>query len=491
MSEANVLKSDQLTYQVKEVRKPNYVFSKVLPLNTNALSISTSAQETLIEIPAITMNPAKSHLQFDIEVPATSIGRAHYMHLNTPGISQLQLYSRGGIYLCNFNSNFEIVYNMQQSFSKVSEVISNDVMQRQILNDGIILSSFSCRIPSTADLTGAGAGDITFTADTNYIEQAHVETAITTANTAPTERAIVARWDIDFSRIRGTIFALDKSVNFNETLILRIMWGPSNLFGYDAKTTASKLTDTVTGFQNAVPAATSITVSNIQLLLACDRNQEVSNMLLAKINSPSGFSFPIDYSHIYRYSQTLNTSLHNENTSTRLSSFHGRALKRILYSIYNTDGFAGAWHYERSNLSIGNSTAGFVRPTQGKKLLSYYTLLNNQRLQEYNIDCNASVDSALTNRNLSSDDFMLNRKYFKERVVQNNNQYQDKWMHVQDFTNQEDDKIDDLLAGTDLSSEIKFDFYGSCPITATEQIHTLVAVCTKLVRITSQGLTCQ
>ena len=96
--------SNQLDYKKETFIHPTYKLNKILPQSgSQTVTINTGGNDTIFEIPASkAFNLARSLLCFNI-APLTA-GAYYYAYKDvfTP-IRQLQLYTRGGIYLCDLN----------------------------------------------------------------------------------------------------------------------------------------------------------------------------------------------------------------------------------------------------------------------------------------------------------------------------------------------------------------------------------------------------
>ena len=102
----NVLISPALDYKQMSVSRPTYRFSRLLP-NTGSSSLtvtSAGGQEILIEIPAgKAFNLSESRLLYSITNIATAGAAISYWYRADilPFVSQIQLYTRSGQYLCD------------------------------------------------------------------------------------------------------------------------------------------------------------------------------------------------------------------------------------------------------------------------------------------------------------------------------------------------------------------------------------------------------
>ncbi len=98
--------SNELDYKILQSSHPTDSKSKILPLSgSQSVTITPSGgQETLFELPTKAFNLSESSLYFNIATPAAANTRFNFMTEDTLApVQQLQLYTRGGRYLCDLN----------------------------------------------------------------------------------------------------------------------------------------------------------------------------------------------------------------------------------------------------------------------------------------------------------------------------------------------------------------------------------------------------
>ena len=109
-------------------------------------------------------------------------------------------------------------------------------------------------------------------------------------------------------------------------------------------------------------------------------------------------------------------------------------------------------------------------------ITTFYTLLDNQRLQEMNLDCS------------KGDDWMLLQEKLRGSVIQSSNMYNYNWFWVDDFSQSKRlyDKNYNEEVGLDLSVERKYDVY----LTTTGALNNYAyATFLKILSITPAGIT--
>ena len=115
-------------------------------------------------------------------------------------------------------------------------------------------------------------------------------------------------------------------IYFGEIIILRLVWSPSTKIAYSNVSAANNnLNDAPTAM------AASVSITNLALYLATEKNQEIVNQLRSQIAS-SGFTLLIPY--VYTYKNSFATG-QSQNVSLRFNRGHGMQLIKIYHAIFN------------------------------------------------------------------------------------------------------------------------------------------------------------
>src|SRR6185437_5360232 len=111
----------QLDYKMRNYAGPKYKYSRIVPLSGSQqvdLPV-TSTAEVLMEIPTNVINLAQSFLYADIAIAPQGATNHIWWHTDgCPIISEVDLYTRSGIYLCqlpNFQNYMKIVRKLHTS----------------------------------------------------------------------------------------------------------------------------------------------------------------------------------------------------------------------------------------------------------------------------------------------------------------------------------------------------------------------------------------
>ena len=418
------------------------------------MTITTSGgQESLIEIPSNTFNFAKSKLRFTTQPEAKSAEalNVHWQYLQTLPIRQLQIYRRTGTYLCDINNLENYVNMVVPCNTDLQDFLSNDVMKD---NDGMG-NSFRRSNGALSD-NAFGTMAIRYDADASNASVSYTEPSYcqvgSAVNTADTP---ILNYEISGDMLKDTLCSLDKSIYFGEVLVMRIVWAPSTKMLWESKSVTNPAS-------TPVIESKGISLSNLAFYLAVEQNKEVAQSLRAKVMSGEGMSMVIPYVHAFKQNLTSTS----QNVSLRFNRGHGERLVRVYHSLYHNT--------ESANTAFNNSNVADAKITE------FYTVLDNERLQNFNIDTSAH------------DDWMIARPLVEGSVLQSNNQYKYKFVWIDDFTACTPIRECDLFGsriGLDLNVEKKWDFNA---ITANAgHNHYSFGICQRRLSITKDGITCQ
>lgn len=432
--------SHELDYKPVEYSCPNYRFSKILPLSgSQTVTLgAASTQETILEIPTKAFNLANSVLSWDRTIALVG-GRSIWTPEDTCGeILQIQFYSRSALNLVDLNycNNYlKVVGKKEKSFHSF---MTNDVTDPLYRSDDLKVANYT----PTANLGSVASG-----ASVNYNECKYLSsTALGAAQTA-------RRMRLRLGDLYNTLFSVDKDLLFPEVMILRIVWSSSKI-GW---TSLSQTDPSATPLD--LPAGA--TLNNVALYLATESRPEIERGLQAKV--ASGMEVLIPYVSTYK----LNLAGTSQTVSIRLNRANGLFCRKIIHAVFNNAENVNTM-YDHTNLDAAVAT------TAGK-VQSYYTAIDNQRIQNY--DLSTSI--------LVQDDYMYHKKQLEGSCILNQQMYQLNWFNCDDMLGSEsvaDGKLSpNLIGGLDLTIDRKWDFVGQSMINANYNHYTFVVLTRKLV----------
>ena len=258
---------DTINYAQAVSRISKYKHSKILPISGGpggAVTISLASQTTSFEIPIQTFNLAESYLSFNMTLPANCNA-----FRNILPFERIELYSRGGVYLCDITNAAQWSVSTLSHNKKVGDFLAskNDIL-----------------IPTDSK--------------NSAVKLLH-----------PVADGVI-NYQISGKELEDTIFALDKSIFCAEVLNLRVTWMPRDGYGY------------LTG---PLVLASDINVTGFSLNLAVEQNASVDAELKAQVMS-SGMSLLFPSSFMFRNNQGAVAA---HSISIRLGRGNGVSLERI------------------------------------------------------------------------------------------------------------------------------------------------------------------
>jgi hypothetical protein len=222
----------------------------------------------------LSLNLSRSILSFTATPQAAGNGsRYNYIHSSGfPCLERIQLYTRGGLFLCDLGSLAQYMYIVTKRSTKKEDgnswdSISGyvDVFQPRTTLDALTLGAAATAAPY---LNIFSSTDNAATISDNFYD--FIPGGSNTATP-------VIMYQIPLSRILNTISSIDKNQFFNDTVMIRLTWNPSNKVGF----WATSQTDPTAG---VAPMVNSITITNLFLYAAIELNQEIYHEVIQHTN---------------------------------------------------------------------------------------------------------------------------------------------------------------------------------------------------------------
>jgi len=426
-----------------QISNESYSYKQIIPHNgVQTVTITTSGgQETIFRIPVDVFNLSKTDLRFTVTGVALLANSNWFINDCLTPIRYMQLYTANSVYLADLSE----VANMTKVLWKVEipfdEYITYDRFFNNTGNGRYLRASNSIANSTSSTALAPYARRYNGTAaDVNYLEPKYLEPGTIAANEP------IFNITIPLGMMKDTIFELDKDLYLGEVLYLKLIWNSSTRIAFNS----TDITDPTAG--RAILGA-NINISNLALYLAMEKNPEINNEIRAKVYA-GGFKILIPYV----YTSKTNLTGSSQTVTQRYNRTHGIRLKKIFHSVFN--------NIETSYTSYDNSNVtGFV------KTQVFYTAINDQRLQNYNLVT------------ASNDDYVLMKEFLNRSVIQSSDMYNYNWVWLENFSNRHN-----LESGLDLSISQKWDFYGITMTNATYNHYTF-AITQKMLTISSSGIT--
>lgn len=442
-----------------------YKMAKLLPiLGSRDVIIPTnsSTDSTFVLSPGTVFNLSKSSLSFTFTPIAGGVGDFNCVIADViPTIQQLQLYTRGGIYLADIRyfDNYskaclkkEMKLNDFLTKSVITPYIDSALDTDKLRDDNVLYRCNSIvgelRIDNNCIYGEIGTDICGDVASVNYTEPQYI-TAGNTNNASP-----VINYLIELKDIFNSIFSCDTNLAFDDEIYLRIVWNSPSKYIFNSTNPNNLVDANVEQY-----AGTSITISNLNLYLAMEANQSVVKSVISKKNN-GGLSLIIPY--LYSYKTPLIGS--SQKVSFSLSKEHGKTLCKV-------------FHLVASPIESAISTYDTYN-VGGYRLSSFFTSIDGNRLQEINVDCTRLQD------------WLLMKDKLKGSVIQSSRMYQMNWFWEDDFSQ---GKLYHELCGLDLSTSKMWDIQMVIPDTlnaaaASKRNNYTFAVVQKILKIKSNSI---
>ena len=285
----------------------------------------------------------------------------------------------------------------------------------------------------------------------NYAEQRHLFQSVIGVFNAAVPPVATSGWmtlsyQLSLSNLIHTIAELDQDLYFGENLILSLTFAPCQKFHW---------TSQVNNQPQTLPLAPTITdtVSNLSLYLSVETNQEVSQALISKVQSPEGFSINVPFVYSQKYASTGGSS---SSIFQRFNRGHGSRILRFYYGLFNNS--------ETTNATLDHSNVGCG------KITSYYSTMNNMRCQEFPVDCNASLE------------WLVNNGDIDHCSILSINQYKYQFCHMENYSGQRPCECNDtIITGLSLDQEKTYGVYVTTVASAFN--HWLFSIIQRQLRI--------
>lgn len=435
-----------IDYDKQELQNSSYTLTKLVNLSGNTTQ-SVGAQsptDITYEIPPNCVNLARGYLTAKVKVGAQDSTYYAWVHKVIP-FSSVSLSTRGGAYL----------YQVMDRLSDFSRIQQGEATDDNLLHGDDEEPLCIAKQAGKALIGGKGsAGSV----GAPYFEQQYLQVGGLNADYT---------FDIKIPlKHLGGIFAVNKSILYREPLVLRIQLCKGADFVYRGTSN----TNPDTGADDMFSTST-IEFSDLGLYIPVERNSAIVQSLNMATSSESGFSILFPYYSVYNNVRSGSS----QATTIRANSNQGQSIRSIKTCIFSTKD-NHARRYDRWIREGGNPVN-----TQGNKCNTYRTLLNGQRLQEYDIDASKGQD------------WVENKDNLKNGIYWNKNVYQLNWSHTDNFSNQADTESDmktrdtQVFAGISTrGGEVRHDFYLECDNQSNRIVSVVEGI--KTLSINAKGL---
>lgn len=459
MTEVEVAK--QFNYSKVPYICPYYKVSRIHPDN-QTVTINTSFQESIFEIPVVAFNLARSILNFDVTFPDVN-AKKNFVPADTfPYIRQIQLYTRTDVKLCDLNavSNYlKIIYPATTKQADLESELDDIHATGKMAQSGSFTGElYMSGVAADANLRylGTKGGSVAL------VEYKRIWSGSAVGDQNGAGASPVFHVGFKLKNIKDTIFSIDKDLFFNEIVYLKIIWNQ-----------ASKVYWSGTAVNAGLANGTDFDITNVALHLQVEQNQAITQQLK---NAIASRQFQMNVPWIKYYTQPFPQPVANQNVRIKVNSVDGRRLLKIWHSCFNTT--------ESSNTIYDNSAIDDEAPDKvagDQKINRFTTYLNTEALQPFEVDTSKFQD------------YMLLRDKLKGSAVLNSNIYQSNWFWVEQFDSEGPlHEMSDMnyTCGIPIDNELIWDFQsvaGDDAGTGVALNHYTFAVFLKTLNITPEG----
>lgn len=282
------------------------------------------------------------------------------------------------------------------------------------------------------------------------------------------DRVTFLNYLIKFGQIPHSIFSVNKDLYFGETLILQINWAPTNRISFAGDAFFSANEDLTSADENGIavelhpastylgytdpsgtvvaantaaavvavaPAANSrlFQMNNVTCYLAVETNRTLIETIVRQM-ATAGLRMLVPYTTCNKFTSSAGVV---QNVQQRINRAWGRTLLRVYHSVFNL--------VETEIHAYNNYNVAGLNTVQ-----SFYTTLDNDRLQEVNLDCT------------TQDEYLFMHEMVKGTAIQSPQHLQANWTWVDDWTGRspvEYKKMDIGECGLTLAQERLWQIY--------------------------------
>jgi hypothetical protein len=404
--------SDHITPDAINFRKvteaaPRYRYQRMVlsNLNTGTFTLQPTASQLLEwKLPSNEVyNLSKSYIEYSASTSASTNPGYNILHEDVPAFfNSVQLQTAGGVDLCNLQNANNYLKVKQRQDVKNEDFLTADAYEALYPSNSLANANLraTSEVYQAGNLFGAPVGT-GWGSIVNYLEPQHVKVSAVEAGGSESVMQQVRQYPLDM--FSDTILAMDRDLFLPTDMYLRMnCFGPK--MGFNS-TSGTAFTPANSGNLNG-----AITFNNVALFLAIEQNNQIVDSIRERVLK-NGLKFQIPYTMTFRNSTTGSGSA---GVQIQFNRGFGKSIRKILHAPYHIT-------------EIGN-TAFDCSNWNGSKITSYGTYMNSRKLQDQDISCLQASGT-----NVGMDDWLFNKKYYKNSVVSNGGQYQQAWGHTDTF----------------------------------------------------------
>ena len=389
----HLIKADQLDYSVHPVLESRYEYLPVSlnSLPSNAIPIAANSNTRLeFKLPsARIMNFAKSYIDYTYKAVAIA-NKAIWTFEDVQDFAS-------DVVLVGGNSTEVARIDNLGVYSKVVRKIDTP-LEEMMTNDDLGGLYRSRKSAGTNILPGTGSG----VGKDEYIEPLYSQSPL-----AGVELNLPRQFKLN--QLTGTILGTDRNFYCPAEMYLRFNTVKGDNVCFSNTNTAEQALDALT-----IASVPSLTMNNVTLWLCVETNPDIISMTVASCLKGT-LTYSIPYTTCARLP---GSNVVDGQTSLQVgySNMYGHRLKRIITTACEgTETLAKTYDVNNANAI---------------KTKSYYTSLDNRRLQQRTLSCLAPGNGFV-----NSDDWTENRRYLQKGMssILSRDMYALNWFHIDSF----------------------------------------------------------
>lgn len=378
--------SKELNYESKTIEHGTYSYSKILPQSSVPIVLNVAGgQQTVFEVPANTINFCKSSLNFTVVVPASAGTKTNKLNnVGAPMLRSISVQTRAGLFLCDIQEVNRYLSLVLPAESRGSEWTGNDSpIDAKYVVSGINRTT-------TGAVGNQQIGGIVYS-NTNADTFTPLYTGLQHTIQGAVDATTTLRYSLPFSLFKNSILSMDLDQYFGgESVFLNLTWASRNYIGHIGTADVDTGVADLTG---------DVPVSNLFLNMAVETNVVAQQVARAS----KSYTIPYVYSNKLTF-----TNLGLQSLQVRYNRSQGSKLRKIYWGSFAVSE-ANQYAFTHHNKAAGVTS-------------TFYSLLNNNRLQQFNPVC------------AELEDFMLLKDKLKDTPLENARAYYQNYIWIEDFT---------------------------------------------------------
>ena len=404
--------AEQLDYHQKKFAHPTYKYNAQFS-NTfgQAINLGVSNMPVTINIPPEVMNMSQAYITYSVTLPGVTARFIWYHFQALREISQIQWYSGSNMYMVDINNLQNYLDITIKRETSRDDFLSLDPLLNEVGPSNSLINAVPAYRNSNVTLGNVPNGPPN-SASINYTEPGYF-------GVGGLSQDVTYKVQFPLRLIKNSMFSCDKDFYFGQTTYLKIYFGPLSKICYTSSLAnnpsgGAKL-PYAGGDSVALNANNNARITDFQLMLPIETNEEIRTMLINKV-ATIGLSYMIPYVQAFKNSNIGGS----QNITIQFDIGNGRYLEKVYHSIYNNQEDLDT-AYDHSN---NQTVAGFTSSAVNQKIYQYYTSLNGKRQQDITLDCTYTGGFL---------DYLQHRRQLRGSILSNLDVFHYNWAHADDY----------------------------------------------------------